>query len=204
MRFLALLVLVVVSASCHAKAQVRPKLAYCGGTVTFRTEPFDRDILEKASLRDDCRSHEIPLSIKTSTGTSHLALEMWSASDFKSGASPFLPVDQDGNFIFDSDSFDEATRYEGSYRPFEKYANQGNYYATVYTNKTKNGTLVVNTINFLGGQGDLTKVAKIITFFKQDSYSISYLGDPISTADVDALKAQLAVEQLFLSMEIEW
>ena len=204
MRRLALLTLVIVSPYCNAKAEVSPKLAYCGGTVTFRTEPFDRDILEKASLRDDCRSRDIPLSIRTSTGTSRLALEMWSVSDFKSGASPFLPIDGDGNFSFDSHSFDETTRHEGSYRPFEKYATQGSYYATVYTNKKKNGTLVVNTINFLGDRGDLVKVAKLITFFKQDSYSISYLGDPISTSDVDALKAQLAVEQLFLSMEIDW
>lgn len=204
MRRLALVVLILVSASYHAKAQVSPKLAYCGGTVTFQTEPFDRNILEKASLRDDCRDHNIPLSLKTSTGTSRLSLEMWNVSDFKSGASPFLPADADGNFIFDRQSFDEATRYEGSYRPFEKYADQGNYYATVYTNKKKKGTLVVNTINFLDEQDDLVKVAKLITFFKQDSYSISYLGDPVSTSDVDALKAQLAVEQLFLSMKIDW
>jgi hypothetical protein len=174
-----------------------PNLDYCQ-TISFRTEPFDRQKLEEASRRSDCRSAKAPLAYKDQ-GRLITDFFTLSADARPGGTVEFVRYDKNSEtYLFDESSFNQEIHLGKG-----KYKGIVSYLPTIHVNHKTTGSTIVCTILFFDKKQNIRKIGKYIYFFKPGSYAAQYLNE-VDAQDASALKMLIAIEELFLTMEISW
>ncbi|PFH11352.1 hypothetical protein BCF11_3798 [Collimonas sp. PA-H2] len=154
------------------------KFAYCGGLLKFNIPDFfDKPSIEKQSGPITCKDGFI---IKSKVGNKKETVDIRKSTDYF-----MMPKDFNEEFL---------AQFK------ENYPQRLNF---SYNIQNKNGSTTVLTFYWLDDTGRLKKIDKEFYFGKQDSMSahLSYAANPNDSNDVLFMNA---LEQLFLSMEIDW
>ena len=159
-------------------AEDNKKFAYCGGNITFYIPAsLDKKYIEKQSEIYTCKSGFI---VKSKTGNKQTFIDIRQADNRLSNV-------QD----FGDDYLAQFT---------DKLPHRLHY---IITNDTSNGRVIINTFYWLNEQNNFKKIRKEIYFGKEGKFFAyaSYIGNPNDPNDILFMNA---LEQLFLSAEIDW
>lgn len=152
------------------------KFSYCGGNIKFSIPPFfDRTSVEKQSGVYTCKNG---LILKGKVGNKSTYI----------------------NFIGDYLGVNEANSDEYLAQFKKNYPERLHY---VFSYKTLNGTSTIITFYWLDKDGNLKQIEKRLFFAKKDSMSATaaYSANPNDANDILFMNA---LEQMFLSAEIDW
>jgi hypothetical protein len=175
------------------------KIDYCR-TIKFDPGIFDRKTLEKASGRLDCRDRPVPLLLRGKSGNQS---ERFSLSlETPSLASYINRNRMTGEYVFDKEEFEHSFRDSAVFknRDFALYT----YKPELKAEKTAGGEFFSCTIQFFDAAGRLKFTKRNFLFFKEEGISAMYLAGFVKAEDTKSLRILNAIEQLFLSMEIDW
>jgi hypothetical protein len=161
-----------------ASAAETGKFSYCGDYLKFYIpDSFDKASIEKQSEPASCKNGFV---LKSKTGNKKEHISIVQGRDY---------------FMAPKDFTEEyLAQFKGNYPRRLNFS---------YSTENKNGSTTVLTFYWLDDTGKLKKIDKEFYFGKDDSASVhtSYTADPSDPNDVLFMNS---LEQLFLSMEINW
>jgi hypothetical protein len=161
-----------------AHAEESKKFSYCGENIKFYIPAFiDRKSLEKQSEPYTCKNG---FTLKSKIGNKQTHIEI-RPSDTR---------------LFNVKDFDEDWLAQFT----SKYPHRLHY---ILSNDTPNGRVIINKFYWLNEQSILREVQDDIYFGKEDKFFVyaSYTANPNDPNDILFMNA---LEQLFLSAEIDW
>jgi hypothetical protein len=161
-----------------AHAEESKKFSYCGGNIKFYIPAFiDRKSLEKQSEPYTCKHG---FTLKSTMGKKKTHVEMGQGGD---GRADITNADEDYLAQFKSN-----------------YPHRLNY---VFSSTTPNGMTTIITVYWLDINYVLKQIDKEIIFNKKGTFytDLTYTANPDDSNDILFMNA---LEQLFLSAEIDW
>lgn len=172
------LVCICVQCLIPAHSAETKKFAYCGGNIKFYIPTFlDKKSIEKQSEPVSCKNG---LILKSRVGNKKVHIDISQSSGWGGKAAEV--------------SEEYLAQFKKNHSRVEHY---------IFSSITPNGAVTFITFYWLDDTGKLKEIQKEIFFSKKDSISASasYMANPNDSNDVLFMNA---LEQLFLSAEIDW
>ena len=161
-----------------ARADEQKKFDYCGGNIKFYIPAFfDKRAIEKQSDPYVCKNG---FTLKSKAGNKKTNVDIRQADSR-------VP-----------DPKDFGAEYLAQFK--KNYPRRLHY---MLTSNTPNGTAIINTFYWLDDHGGLKEINKDV-FFGKDNKFFAYATYTANPSDANDVLFMNALEQLFLSAEIDW